>query len=354
MSQGLRILYAGEMRANSKSRMMANVFKALGHQVDVVNIYGADFLKNNKTLPLWARAYSKATRLFDYWPDFGDFNKRLLDKIQNHEYDIFWVTKSPCLRPDVLSRLASQHPQCKRVYFTTDDLLNKSHSSATLRKTWPLFDVVISTNPLNHEAEDQKRLGLNNTLWENFFFDENLHSRQVLTESEKELYDVDVVFVGSFEEERASSLLALARAGVVVRVWGNFWPPNWKRKHPNLQIQFQDLAITEYVKALSGAKICLGFLRKANRDQVTGRSVEIPGVGGFLLTERTPIHLSMYVENEEAAFFSGDAELVEKVKYYLKEEALREQIAAKGHQKVHEHGYSFQKRLPKILERISN
>ena len=86
---------------------------------------------------------------------------------------------------------------------------------------------------------------------------------------------------------------------------------------------------------------------------MTGRSVEIPGVGGFLLTERTPIHLSMYVENEEAAFFSGDEELIEKVKFYLLEAELREQIAAKGHQKVHGNDYSFQKRLPKILDRIS-
>ena len=96
--------------------------------------------------------------------------------------------------------------------------------------------------------------------------------------------------------------------------------------YPTLDIRIGGLYSDNYVKALQSFKISLCFLRKMNFDQQTTRSVEIPACGGFLMAERTNEHLSLFEENKEAVYFSSNKELLEKCKFYLKNDTERKQI----------------------------
>lgn len=89
-----------------------------------------------------------------------------------------------------------------------------------------------------------------------------------------------------------------------------------------------------------------------NLDRQTTRSVEIPACGSLLLGERTDEHLEMFEQGKEADFFSTDAELLEKCKYYLGHENERRAVAYAGHKRCVESGYSNQGRIESILRHI--
>jgi spore maturation protein CgeB len=74
--------------------------------------------------------------------------------------------------------------------------------------------------------------------------------------------------------------------------------------------------------------------------QIKGRNFEVPGCGGFLLTERVP-HLERYFElDREVAVFDGTDDLAVKVRFWLEHEDERRQIAEAGYRRViSEHTY---------------
>ena len=58
------------------------------------------------------------------------------------------------------------------------------------------------------------------------------------------------------------------------------------------------------------------------------------------MAERTNEHLSLFEENKEAVYFSSNKELLEKCKFYLKNDTERKQIIENGHKRCIQSGYS--------------
>ena len=162
-------------------------------------------------------------------------------------------------------------------------------------------------------------------------------------------YRSEVCFIGSWEKEREKSLLHLVEKGIPVSIWGGGWDRG--RYWSSLRSVWRGTAIygQEYTKALCCAKICLCFLNKNNRDQQNSRTFEIPACGAFMLAERTAEHLRLFEEGKEAEFFSSDEELLEKAKYYLAREDLRNQIGKCGRQRCLQSGYRHQDRVRQML-----
>ena len=87
------------------------------------------------------------------------------------------------------------------------------------------------------------------------------------------------------------------------------------------------------------------------RPQIKGRNFEIPGSGGFLLTANASNLEDYFVPEKEIAVFTDTADLIDKVRYYLKHEDEREAIRKAGHKRaLREH--TFERRFRKILETI--
>jgi spore maturation protein CgeB len=85
--------------------------------------------------------------------------------------------------------------------------------------------------------------------------------------------------------------------------------------------------------------------------QIKGRNFEVPGSGGFLLTERLP-HLEEYFElGREVAVFDSPEDLVDQVGYWLDHSDERASVAELGYRRVlAEHTYDH--RFARIFESI--
>jgi spore maturation protein CgeB len=157
----------------------------------------------------------------------------------------------------------------------------------------------------------------------------------------------EVTFVGQPHGDRRQTVAALARAGRPVECWGFGWPAG-PIEHPGMVEVFASSRINLNLSNSSDAPGLRGNLRRllgrgapvARPPQIKGRNFEVPGCGGFLLTERVP-HLERYFElGEEVAVFDGTDDLLEQVVHWLEHEDERRRVADAGYRRVlAEHTY---------------
>ena len=169
--------------------------------------------------------------------------------------------------------------------------------------------------------------------------------------AEQQCYGTDAVFVGHYEPDgREENIRALVNAGIRVKLWGGHY---WSRAvlgdlydclYPIVPADGDD-----YGKALCGAKVCLCFLSKLNRDTYTRRCFEIPACGKAMLAERTGDLMQFFQEDEEACFFSSTEELVSKAKWLINNPDIRERIAKAGLRRVWADGHDVSSRAKYFL-----
>ncbi|MGZ0656216.1 CgeB family protein [Coraliomargarita sp. W4R72] len=235
------------------------------------------------------------------------------------------------------------------ISYSPDDMMNPYNQSRAYLGAVPEYDLHVTTKSYN--VKELRLLGAREVYFQGNAYDPTIHSYRDLSERDYFEYKADVSFVGAWEAARVQSMCVLVESGVDVVFRCPVWPVGIRRPKKLCIIEGY-LPEDEYAKAICAAKINLGFLRKANRDLQTQRSVEIPACSAFLLAERTAEHLELFQEGVEADFFDTDEELVAKVKYYLAESDLRKKIARAGHSRCISSGYSNMDRLNQVLEQL--
>ena len=153
-----------------------------------------------------------------------------------------------------------------------------------------------------------------------------------------------VSFVGSAYGNRPQWIAALRRRGIDVDCFGHGWANG-------------PLDTEEVARVMRESVISLNFgdsgvhwtgLLPARNRQIKARIFEVPGAGGFLLTESAP-GLERYFElGRELVCFQGLDDLAGKVRRYLADPGARDAIAHACHQRVaREHTY--EQRFARIL-----
>jgi spore maturation protein CgeB len=109
----------------------------------------------------------------------------------------------------------------------------------------------------------------------------------------------------------------------------------------------------DYAHAIQAADFNLGLLSKGNRDEHTTRSLEVPMLGALLCAERTPEHMAMYREGEEALFWKDAAECAAVIRRYLDRPAERTEIAAAGARRVRANGHGNERIVARALRALA-
>jgi spore maturation protein CgeB len=158
-----------------------------------------------------------------------------------------------------------------------------------------------------------------------------------------------VTFVGQPHGDRREVIARLEAAGHEVECWGYGWPAG-RLDHEQMVRVFSSSRVNLNLSNSSTADRSLrGRVRRLVRriddggprpSQIKGRTFEVPGTGGFLLTDRVP-HLEEYFELErEVAVFDSTDDLVARVGWWLEHPEERQAVADAGYRRVlAEHTY---------------
>ena len=272
----------------------------------------------------------------DSYDDFADLNRMLLEKVQAEKPDVIlcvllgyeiWLETFELLRKG-----------CNAVVinWSTDDSWKYEQFS---RLVAPAFDLYATTCP--EAIAKSERDGLSNfvlTQWaaNSANLAQPLHSRECR---------YPVSFVGSCYGNRKKWISALTQQGVNVACFGHGWMngPVPSEEIPRI--------MRESVISLNfgDSGILMRGLVPMRSRQIKARTFEVPGAGGFLLTENAQNLERFYRVGEEIIVYDGASDLARKIAHFLGHPEERDSIAVAGHLRTRqEHTYDL--RFRHLLE----
>ncbi len=334
---GWRVLYLGSLAPGGTCGMRLRAFRDLGHCVEAVE----------SGLASGGRAWDALRFKLGHPRDAAGAVAELRRLGRGGGFDLLWLDKVLILPPGALAEFREHNPGAVVAGYSLDNMLLRHNRSARFLRCLPLHDVYFTTK--SFAVDPLRELGAPRVEFVDNAYDPHTHRPVALTDEDRSVYDADVGFVGTFERARAEALLALARDGLEVRVFGNGWGA-WRDLNGRLDVTGRPAVGDAYAKALCGARVNLCFLRRMNGDRQTTRSVEIPACGAFMLAERTAEHQALFEEGREAAFFSGQLELAAKARFYLEHPEERLRIAAAGRKRCLRSGYGYPEQIERMLD----
>jgi spore maturation protein CgeB len=162
--------------------------------------------------------------------------------------------------------------------------------------------------------------------------------------------EFDVTFVGQSYGERPEIVMWLRAHGVDVRVWGPRWEYHvqprsrnplrrWVRRATGLPPHAVGgvLSDDELTRMYSRSKINLGFAACGDTHrgpervvQIRLRDFEVPMSGGFYLVEHMDELEEFFDSGREIETYRSREELLDKIRFYLANDAARERIRQAG------------------------
>lgn len=333
-----RILYVGIYSDGTTSKMRADILRSIltGWEFQVID---TDIPK--RSMPhLWQSVGFR----YKIGPLINKVNQYVLDNIGNKHYDLIWVDKAIYLTKATTQSLKNQ-TQCL-VHYTPDTALVYNYSRLFC-KSLTIYDFAITTKSFEIDLYKQLLSFPQKMILTTQGYDASIH-RPSVNFADKE----GVVFIGRYEKEREQLLHKMLETGIFVKLAG----PRWEKfaethKVTNLLYLGNSVVGLSYSHLLSSAQIGIGALSKLFPELHTTRTFEIPACGTALLTERNEETMSFFNE-DEAIFYSSEAELLDKVKYYLTHKDALRQITENGHNRVLADGRDYESIMRKILQQI--
>jgi spore maturation protein CgeB len=272
------------------------------------------------------------------YKSFSDLNRRFLMAVMENKPDvIFCVLMGYELWSETFA-IVRAATDAVIVNWSTDDSWKYDQFS---RFVIQYFDLYATTYP--EAAEKGNRAG---------------HRQIVLTQwaaNAEKLYEPlpaskcrwDVSFVGTAYGNRRKWVSVLSDRGIHVSCFGHGW------KNGPVDAD----AIPEIVRR---SRISLNFgdsgwmlsgLIPYRSRQIKARVFEVPGYGGFLMTENANNLENFYRPGKEIVLFEDIDSLEKNIRFFLKHPEQRDQIARAGHTRTRQE-HTYDRRFETLLHRV--
>jgi spore maturation protein CgeB len=337
----MRILYIGQLWEGGTALERMKILNGLGHSTVPFDV--SPFLAGR------SRLLSSMAGRFNTGPIVSEMNRALMEQAGKQQgISYIWVDKGVWIFPETL-RHWKHMTGAQAVHYTPDAQIHWQRSRHFMAGI-PIYDALVTTK--EWEIDAYKKAGARRVILTYQGYDSRFYPRKVRA-AERSAFDSDVCFIGFHAQPHyAERLHSLSSLGIRLRIWGDAWPRYAKRYSWAEPFVGPGLWGERYPTALACARIGLGLLGKHIPETSTTRTFEIPAMGTFLLAERTALHQQLFDEGKEAEFFSSDDEMLDKTRFYLKNEQAREQIASAGRLRCEKSGYSSTELLTTIIKTV--
>ncbi|MDH5182538.1 MAG: glycosyltransferase [Gammaproteobacteria bacterium] len=288
---------------------------------------------------------------FDFLAEIKNTNKEAMNnklealiRDEKPEVTIFALYKDE-FNPEALENIKQY---TKTFCFFQDDTWRTEYTEYWAK----YFDLFGTPDPFG--LERYADLGYKNCMHVPFGSNEFLNIKQDV------IKDIDVSFVGIKLPYRTWIMKQLKKAGINVETYGRKWKNGrvspedmvaiYNRSKINLNISN---SISYDVRYLSSSLNSLRDFVKNNKriEQQKARPFEVCGSGNFMLTYYTRGLEKYYNVGGELAIYTSVDELIDQIRYYLKNEEEREKVAIAGYRRtLFEH--TFTNRFHTIIEKL--
>lgn len=289
--------------------------------------------------------------IFDYMEALARLGKAAMNEAL--------VARAAAMKPDVAlfslytDQLTFEAVEAVRLHAQTLCFFHDDTWRVDFSRSWaPHFDYF--TSPDFESKRKYERLGMHHSLHLPFGVNENRY--KPLDVAKK----YDVSFVGAWHPYREWLIKRIQKAGISVHVAGYRWPQGIVTHDEMVKI-FNESRInlnlsnsTSWdIRFLAGSpRALVNRLRsKKSVEQLKARHFEINACRAFQLSYYVDGLERCYRLGEEMAIYLDPDDLVEKVKYYLSDDTLRQRMADAGYERtLAEHTYA--KRFARVFSQM--
>jgi glycosyltransferase involved in cell wall biosynthesis len=233
--------------------------------------------------------------------------------------------------------------------FLTDDPWNRAFRSEWFLEALPHYDRVFT--PRRSNLADLCAHGCRAVDYLPFGYDPELFFPDPPPDDDRERFVCDVFFAGGADRERRPFIAALVAAGLSVGLYGDYW----ERFPETRPIARGHAAPRELRHAIAAARVCLGLVRRANRDGHAMRSIEVPAAGGCFLVEHTAEHEEMFgADGQAVMYFEDEAGMVRAARQLVGDAALRGRLAEAARHIIVSGRFTYRDRLLTLLDDARN
>jgi hypothetical protein len=293
--------------------------------------------------PSWLRRFKwhvlgrRPTRLAEFGNDVASYCEEFRPKI-------LLATGQAALGAATLKNIRRHGTFCAN--YLTDDPWNPVHRARWFLGALPHYDCVFTTRRANI---DELRQICRHVKFLPFGYDPELFYPEPLTPDEMNTLASDVLFAGGADRDRAAVIGTLIANGFHVRLYGTYWD-----RYPETRGASSGQAdISLLRKAITATRVALCLVRRANRDEHSMRSFEIPAVGACMLVEKTAEHLEMFgPDGTTVRYFKTTSEMVRVLAELLQDERERHRLSAAVHRRIVSGPNRYRDRLVQMLSSV--
>lgn len=266
------------------------------------------------------------------------FNRIVLKKINANKIDLLLTTGHNPLNYSVLTIIKTYG--CHLVHFSTDDPWNHNQKANWFLSSLLAYDIIYT--PRKSNILDFKNLGCKIVEYLKFGYDEFIFMPK------KDVYlvkDLDVLFVGGADTDRALFFRDLKNFGVNFKLIGSYW-----ERFPELaSCSLGKRTPEETIFYTLSTKVNLCLVRRANRDGHVMRTFEMAAIGACMLVEDTAEHREIFGKEGVVVYYFDSAKSAsEKTNWLLSKPQLINELSIRAKQFV-TNKESYTDRLRQIL-----
>ena len=289
--------------------------------------------------------------LFDYAAEIGMFgkeamNKKLLARVREWQPTVaVFSLYTDQFYPETIQALRNH---TKTFCFFHDDTWRVDYT-----RDWARHFDFFSTPDLYGEKK-YREIGLSNAIYFPFGCNEQVFRNLAVQKK------YDVSFVGGWHPYRQWLIERIRKAGINVKVVGYRWPNGEVDQEgmvrlfneSRINLNLSNSASWDGRYLTSSPRALINRVRsKKNIEQMKARFFEVNGCRAFLLSYFVEGLGSCYSIDKEIAVYADADDLVEKVKFYLEHEELREEIVEAGYRRTLK-DHTFAQRFQSVFQRM--